>query len=173
FSELSRRSLLQFVQGIEHRACAAIENSEHRHSFSKALQAMLGDVHRPAEEVFGGIESRANKSSNRRVGPASGYALASVISSIYVALTAPSIEQGLIDIVNLGGDADTTAAMTGAMLGALFGHSSIPERWLNDLVAKDAFHNRVGPLIERDSSFRPELSLLRQEIMWTGLMARA
>ncbi|MDF1665016.1 MAG: ADP-ribosylglycohydrolase family protein, partial [Planctomycetota bacterium] len=34
FSELSRRSLLQFVQGIEHRACAAIENSEHRHSFS-------------------------------------------------------------------------------------------------------------------------------------------
>lgn len=172
FSELSRRGLLQFVQGIEHRASAALESTEHRHTFSKALQAMLGELHKEPEQVYGGIEARANKTSNRRVGPASGYALASVISSIYVALTASGVEQGLIDIVNLGGDADTTAAMTGAMLGALCGYSSIPQRWLNDLVAKDAFHDRLGPLIAQSNSFRPHISLLSQEIAWTGLMAR-
>lgn len=172
YDDLSRRGLLHFVQRIEHQAAGALESVEHRHSFSRALKAMFGDLHKQPEEILAGIEARANHSSNRRVGPASGYALASVISSIYVALTASNLEQGLIDIVNIGGDADTTAAMTGAMLGALSGYQSIPERWLSDLVVGKAFLDRVDPLIHKDSSFRPQRSLLQQEIEWTGLMAK-
>ena len=36
-------------------------------------------------------------------------------------------------IVNLGGDADTTGAMAGAIVGALNGFSSFPEKWIEEL----------------------------------------
>ncbi|OIR15352.1 ADP-ribosyl-[dinitrogen reductase] glycohydrolase [mine drainage metagenome] len=41
----------------------------------------------------------------------------------------------LIDVVNRGGDADTTGAITGMLAGALYGLDAIPEIWLNTLDA--------------------------------------
>ena len=46
---------------------------------------------------------------------------------------APDFEQAMIDIVNRGGDSDTNAAIAGAMLGAYWGESAIPQHW-GDLV---------------------------------------
>lgn len=43
---------------------------------------------------------------------------------------APSLEVALIDVVNRGGDADTNAAVTGALMGAIFGEQAIPEPWV-------------------------------------------
>lgn len=42
---------------------------------------------------------------------------------------APSLEAALIDVVNRGGDADTNAAVTGALFGAIFGESAVPSAW--------------------------------------------
>lgn len=39
--------------------------------------------------------------------------------------------------VNLGGDADTLGAMTGAISGAYHGVEAIPERWLDKLEDRD------------------------------------
>jgi ADP-ribosylglycohydrolase len=44
-------------------------------------------------------------------------------------LHAPSFAEGLVDAVNRGGDADTNGAVAGALLGARFGESAIPEAW--------------------------------------------
>lgn len=44
-----------------------------------------------------------------------------------------SYEQVLTDLVNRGGDADTTGAIGGAIMGALAGEEGIPERWRNAL----------------------------------------
>lgn len=44
-------------------------------------------------------------------------------------LHAPSFEAALIDITNRGGDADTNAAIAGALLGAFHGEASIPGEW--------------------------------------------
>lgn len=41
----------------------------------------------------------------------------------------------LIDIVNRGGDADTTSAIAGMLAGALYGMEGIPEEWLKGLDA--------------------------------------
>ena len=38
---------------------------------------------------------------------------------------------------NLACDADTVAAVTGQLAGALYGVSGIPDRWLNRLAWKD------------------------------------
>jgi ADP-ribosyl-[dinitrogen reductase] hydrolase len=46
-----------------------------------------------------------------------------------------SFETVLIDVVNRGGDADTTGAIAGMLAGAIHGRAAIPRRWLDALDA--------------------------------------
>ncbi|WP_079433069.1 ADP-ribosyl-[dinitrogen reductase] hydrolase [Zoogloea sp. LCSB751] len=48
-------------------------------------------------------------------------------------LDTDSFETCLIDVVNRGGDADTTGAIAGMLAGALYGPASLPEPWLASL----------------------------------------
>lgn len=47
-----------------------------------------------------------------------------------------SFESALVDVVNRGGDADTTGAILGMIAGALYGIGSIPKRWIFALDAE-------------------------------------
>ena len=49
-----------------------------------------------------------------------------------------TFEDCLIDVVNRGGDADTTGAIAGMLAGACYGQDSIPRRWLKALDEKVA-----------------------------------
>lgn len=62
-----------------------------------------------------------------------GAAITSIAIALAAYFNAESFEQGLVWAVNLGGDADTNGAVTGALLGARFGVGGIPERWLSVL----------------------------------------
>ena len=53
--------------------------------------------------------------------------------ALFCALKAESFEQGVVLAVNHGGDSDSTGAMTGNLLGALWGRSAIPTAWLDAL----------------------------------------
>lgn len=46
-------------------------------------------------------------------------------------------------IVLSGGDADTNAAVAGAILGAKFGIDQIPEEWKDGLLYASMLHNKV------------------------------
>lgn len=48
-------------------------------------------------------------------------------------LEASNFRSALERAIQLGGDADTNGAVVGALLGARFGASGIPSRWLEDL----------------------------------------
>lgn len=62
-------------------------------------------------------------------------------------LHAPTIEAGLVDVVNRGGDADTNGAIAGALLGAYHGRQAIPARWLAKVLkARPSSNSKdVGP----------------------------
>lgn len=68
--------------------------------------------------------------------------------AVYAAWVSPSVEYGIRLAVNHGGDSDSTGAMAGNLLGALYGEAGIEERWLIPLelrdvisqVADDLFH---------------------------------
>ncbi|MGB3305610.1 MAG: ADP-ribosylglycohydrolase family protein [Thermomicrobiales bacterium] len=64
---------------------------------------------------------------------ATGKALAHIIE---VALAAPVFEDAVFAIVNEGGAADTTGALAGAIAGARFGASGIPQRLIDELDAR-------------------------------------
>jgi len=48
-------------------------------------------------------------------------------------MDAPSFEHAVLSAINLGGDADTVGACTGALAGAYWGLEAIPVRWRRDL----------------------------------------
>ena len=49
----------------------------------------------------------------------------------------------ILKIVLSGGDADTNAAVAGAILGAKFGIDRIPEEWRNSLFYASMLHDKV------------------------------
>jgi ADP-ribosyl-[dinitrogen reductase] hydrolase len=58
-----------------------------------------------------------------------------------------SIEEGIKRAIFYGGDTDTNAAVAGALLGARFGASAIPERWLAVLKRRDEVEECATGLI--------------------------
>jgi len=68
--------------------------------------------------------------SNLRSG---GYVLDTLAVAIWFYYNFSNFESSLIEIVNMGGDTDTNAAVAGALLGAKFGVDAIPLRWLEHL----------------------------------------
>jgi ADP-ribosylglycohydrolase len=66
-----------------------------------------------------------------------GFVMTALRVAFWAAMTAETFEQAVVNAANLGGDADTNAAVTGALAGARFGAGAIPERWLEPLHAKD------------------------------------
>lgn len=67
----------------------------------------------------------------------SGYVVTTLQTALYDALSADSFEDAVVSAVNRGGDADTIGAIAGAVAGARFGASPIPDRWLEPLESRD------------------------------------
>jgi ADP-ribosyl-[dinitrogen reductase] hydrolase len=58
-----------------------------------------------------------------------GWVLLALHNAFYRLLHAKSLEDGVVATVMSGGDTDTTAAIAGALLGAVHGRSAVPARW--------------------------------------------
>ncbi|PWG80287.1 ADP-ribosylglycohydrolase family protein [Pararcticibacter amylolyticus] len=67
----------------------------------------------------------------------SGYVLHTLEASIWCLLTTESYSAAVLKAVNLGSDTDTTGAVTGGLAGILYGHESIPEKWISQLARLD------------------------------------
>jgi len=63
----------------------------------------------------------------------SGYIVDTVQAVFQSLFSTTSFEDCLIDVVNRGGDADTTGAIAGMLAGARYGSDAIPRRWLRSL----------------------------------------
>ena len=50
--------------------------------------------------------------------------------------------------MNAGGDADTNAAVTCAILGAKFGYQSIPQEYIDGLLYREQLETTVQKLLE-------------------------
>jgi ADP-ribosylglycohydrolase/fructose-1,6-bisphosphatase/inositol monophosphatase family enzyme len=64
-----------------------------------------------------------------------GRALISLQNAFYRLSGGASLEESLIATVGCGGDTDTNAAVTGALLGAAYGREAFPARWVYAVLA--------------------------------------
>ena len=72
--------------------------------------------------------------------PSKGLAVNTLLLATSSFMKAQSFEETVTKAVNMGGDADTTGAVAGALAGAYFGSTGIPQRWSSVLKPKPAEH---------------------------------
>ena len=62
-----------------------------------------------------------------------GYVINTLNNALYWVKSTSSFRAAILGAVNDGGDADTIAALSGGLAGALYGYSAIPSQWLEVL----------------------------------------
>lgn len=55
-------------------------------------------------------------------------------------MNSENYKESVLKAVNLGGDTDTIAALTGALSGLYYGYESIPEDWILRIANKKLIH---------------------------------
>lgn len=89
-----------------------------------------------------------------------GYTLKTLSAGIWSLSHASTFEDGLLPVILEGGDADTNGAVAGALLGARFGVSSIPKKWIEELRCY-RYLNRVSQEL---FSFESSMSKLPEKL---------
>ena len=79
---------------------------------------------------------------------AMGYTLKTLAAALWPLYHCHSFEEGLLKVVNAGGDADTNAAVACSLLGAKYGYSIIPRKYIDGLVRKEYLDNVAKQLLE-------------------------
>lgn len=78
-------------------------------------------------------EHKQFRFDKRRLDNPSPFIVHTLKAVFQAVLEKESFEDTIIDVVNRGGDADTTGAIAGMIAGALYGRHAIPRRWLRRL----------------------------------------
>ena len=71
-----------------------------------------------------------------------GYTLVTLSVALWAHWHASSFEEGLLAVVNAGGDADTNAAVACAILGAKYGYNAIPKEYIDGLLYREQLEKR-------------------------------
>lgn len=119
------------VRGVDHeRAVLGAIEAGLEHEGGEELEFLVGQVGR-ARAVDG---------------PDMGFALFTAALGLRVAGEGLGVEAGLREVVGLGGDTDTNAAVAGALLGARHGRSGLPGDWLARLAEREALEEEGAAL---------------------------
>jgi ADP-ribosyl-[dinitrogen reductase] hydrolase len=122
----------------------------------------------PRDRALAALAQEANRHGARPACkcPTMGFPPACIPTCLYVLLCADSLENAVTEIINLGGDTDTTGAILGAMAGACFGVDAIPRRWLDNLQNREGIDVRAMALHQRSTAGLevPDLIATEQEL---------
>jgi len=104
-----------------------------------------------SDDVLSAIERGASKKpADLHVdGEDRGFVLHTVELAFSALASAPSLEEGIVSVVSRGGDTDTNACVAGALLGAKFGKSAVPDRWLSKLKAASELNSLAESLYKQ------------------------
>lgn len=78
-----------------------------------------------------------------------GYVVHSLEACIWCVLHTRSYRAAVLTAVNLGGDTDTIASLTGGLAGILYGKHKIPKKWIKNLKGKDLLENEIHCYIKK------------------------
>ena len=164
-----------FPDGIGDLVERAIESSLPTHASPQCLSAcvyltiaLCGLIHgRPREEVLDPewkpmrlardiapfhreVAEVADGSSRRKHPPGivgSGYVVKSLEAALWAFHDSRDFREAVLRAVNLGDDADTTAAVCGQLAGAYWGESGIPQEWRDGLAGREMLERALRGLL--------------------------
>lgn len=77
----------------------------------------------------------------------SGYVIDTLEASLWCLLNSSDYAEAVLKAVNLGGDTDTTAAVTGGLAGIYYGVENIPSEWVEQIARKEDIINLAERLL--------------------------
>lgn len=110
------------------------------HNNDKQLE-YLKDYHTAIRQSLAGIDY--DYSQYGRYMKPTGHVLNSLVNAMEANSQYSDYESVVLRLVNMGGDADTIAAIGGSLAGAKFGYSTIPQKWI------DKLDNKVKDSLEK------------------------
>ena len=133
-----RESTLTHFDRLAGSACVAFNDlvaaactNDLEASLPRIAEAMLDEDKRVSAALREAMEAEPEEIQS------SAFVLDTLCAAAWAVLHADSFEDALVIAVNLGNDADTVGAVTGALAGAMWGEKGIPERWLADLCVRE------------------------------------
>ena len=145
-----------------------ISLEHHAKALSRALAHAESVLDQPRERALAALVEEANRHGAEPVcrRPTMGFPPACIPTCFYLLLTTESFEEALTEVINLGGDADTAGAILGALAGAHYGVSEIPDRWLDGLQNREGIDNRAIALAGQSTEGLdiPDLIATEQEL---------
>ena len=75
-----------------------------------------------------------------------GYVLESLTIAVAALMDPRSLEDVIVDVVRIGKDTDSNAAIAGGLLGARDGEKAVPERWREKLQFAKEFRDIVDEM---------------------------
>jgi ADP-ribosyl-[dinitrogen reductase] hydrolase len=114
-------------------------------SKSDVLRARSG----PYAGAIGTIMSADWRGKARTAIRSTGYVAHSLEASLWCVDRTTDYRDAVLMAANLGEDADTTAAITGQLAGALYGASSIPENWVSRVAWGEQIKVKATTLVGR------------------------
>jgi len=149
--------------------------------FELLLETVTNDVLRDALEkvrdAFGRGASPAEAAAE--IGctkGVSGYVVHSVPMAVFCWLRhADDFRSAVEEAILLGGDTDTTGAITGALAGATTGASGIPDEWLDGLIEwprSVAWMNRLADRLAACKDIESQAPSRPLGLFWPGILVR-
>jgi ADP-ribosyl-[dinitrogen reductase] hydrolase len=166
---------IRYWDDVDARRNAAARQSRTTHGAAEAVDAciafadMLGDAiaGKPRSEVLRnrvGQPTYAHAIADIMAGSwrgmprtnikSSGYVAHSLEAATWCVARTGSFAESVLLAANLGEDADTVAAITGQLAGALYGYQAIPDHWLGQLTAQGMIFGVARQLVDRTSAAR-------------------
>ena len=117
---------------------------------SEVLRDRTGE--RPYVGSIAGIMGGSWRGKVRSDISSSGYVAHSLEAAIWCVARTGSFAEAVLLAANLGEDADTVAAITGQLSGALYGYRAIPSDWLGQLASQGMIFGLARQLIDATSA---------------------
>ena len=114
------KSLRNYEPKEDKEAIAARKEAHEARKFYGRLMSFRRDNLPPREEI-----------------KSSGYVVDTLEAAIWCLLSTDNYRDAVLEAVNLGGDTDTVAAITGGLAGLAYGMEDIPEEWLSVLKKRE------------------------------------
>ena len=106
----------------------------------------------PLNKLINEIASGSFKNKEPPEIRGSGYVVKSLEAALWAFYNSKSFKDGCLLAVNLGDDADTTAAVYGQLAGAFYGKEGIPANWLENLTYRKEIESMAEKLFSLGNS---------------------
>ena len=143
-ARLQSRTTHGAAQAVE--ACALFAHLLVEAIGGAAKETVLRARDWPGDAEIAKVAAGSWHTKDRDAISSSGYVVHTLEAALWCVDRTKSVEEALILAANLADDADTVAAVTGQLAGALWGMSGVPAAWLDKLAWRDKIESLATEL---------------------------